>query len=104
MHTSTTRELDVVAAKASAPMVALGAEQGIDLLAPDCQQGRLAKLHQRTRRLAERGMSTAEYAVGVLAAVAFALVLLRVFTHADFFKTMLQFVLKIIGQVAGQIK
>ena len=57
----------------------------------------------RVGRIAQRGMVTAEYAVGLLAAVALALVLLRVFTHADFFKTLLKFVVKLIGKIGGMI-
>lgn len=85
-----------------------GARQGIDLLdtaahAP-AQAALLPRLHAGTRRLTERGMSTAEYAVGILAAVTFALVLLRVFTDAEFFKTALKVVLKIMNWVGGQIR
>lgn len=56
------------------------------------------------RRAAQRGMVTAEYAVGILAAVALALVLLKVVTHNDFFTTILKLVLKVIQVVSGQIK
>lgn len=56
------------------------------------------------RRAAQRGMVTAEYAVGILAAVALALVLLKIFTNNDFFTMLLKFVLKILNTVSGQIK
>lgn len=40
----------------------------------------MTKLMRRLRRLGESGMTTAEYAVGIVAAVAFAGVLLKVLT------------------------
>ena len=40
--------------------------------------GRVAGLRQRLRALGEEGMTTAEYAVGTVAAVAFAAVLLAI--------------------------
>ena len=40
--------------------------------------GRVAKLRQRLRVLGEEGMTTAEYAVGTMAAVAFAALLLAI--------------------------
>ncbi|NHB85426.1 DUF4244 domain-containing protein [Tessaracoccus sp. HDW20] len=53
------------------------------------------------RRLAERGLTTVEYAIGLLAAAAVALVLLRIFNDNTFFKTMFDWVIDIFGQVAG---
>ena len=50
-----------------------------------------------------RGMATAEYAVGILAAVALALVLLKIFNDNGFFTTMLRFVLDLIGRVGGMV-
>lgn len=58
----------------------------------------------RARRLAERGMVTAEYAVGILSAVAFALVLLKVFHDNSVFTAMLHYVTGVIGQLSSQIK
>ncbi|WP_203567812.1 DUF4244 domain-containing protein [Aestuariimicrobium ganziense] len=58
----------------------------------------------RVRRLAERGMTTAEYAVGILAACALALVLLKVFSDNQFFTALLKLVIKLIGTVGGMIK
>lgn len=58
----------------------------------------------RVRRLAERGMTTAEYAVGILAACALALVLLKVFNDNEFFNALLKLVVKLIGVVGGMIK
>ena len=51
----------------------------------------------------EAGMATAEYAVGILAAVALALVLLKIFNDNEFFTTMLRFVLDLIGRVGGMV-
>lgn len=51
----------------------------------------------------ERGMATAEYAVGILAAVALALVLLRVFTDNRFFTQLLKFVTGLIGKVGTML-
>jgi len=48
-------------------------------------------------------MATAEYAVGILAAVALALVLLRVFTDNKFFAQMLKLVTQLIGKAGGMI-
>ena len=55
------------------------------------------------RSACQRGMATAEYAVGILAAVALALVLLNVFTNNDFFSAMLKFVVNLISQVGGML-
>lgn len=55
------------------------------------------------RRACQRGMATAEYAVGILAAVALALVLLRVFTDNKFFAQMLKLVTQLIGKAGGMI-
>lgn len=55
------------------------------------------------RRTWERGMATAEYAVGILAAVALALVLLNIFNHNEFFTSLLQFVVGLIAKVGGMI-
>ncbi|GAA2183142.1 hypothetical protein GCM10009785_25460 [Brooklawnia cerclae] len=51
----------------------------------------------------QRGMATAEYAVGILAAVALALVLLKIFTNNDFFSTLLKFVVGLIGKASGML-
>ncbi|HSN44554.1 MAG TPA: DUF4244 domain-containing protein [Propionibacteriaceae bacterium] len=57
----------------------------------------------RATLLVHRGMATAEYAVGILAAVALALVLLRVFTDNKFFAQMLKLVTQLIGKAGGMI-
>ncbi|APZ10828.1 DUF4244 domain-containing protein [Acidipropionibacterium acidipropionici] len=49
-------------------------------------------------------MATAEYAVGILAAVALALVLLKIFTGAQFASEMLKLVLGILQKAGAQIK
>ena len=87
----------------------IGQAQGVDLLdttaAPLPRPNAIQRLHTHLqRRLSDRGMSTAEYAVGILAAVTFALVLLRVFTGNEFFKSLLQVVLKIMNWMGAQIK
>ncbi len=63
-----------------------------------------ARPASNVRRACQRGMVTAEYAVGILAAVALALVLLKVITNNNFFTMVLKFVLKVIQTVSGQIK
>lgn len=57
----------------------------------------------KLRRTCERGMATAEYAVGILAAVALALVLLKVFTDNSFFTVILKFVTNLIGKAGGML-
>lgn len=56
------------------------------------------------RRTCQRGMVTAEYAVGILAAIALAMVLVNVFKDDTFKAEMLQQVTKLIGQIGAQIK
>lgn len=53
------------------------------------------KRAKKARQLAERGMATAEYAVGILAAVALALVLMKIFNSDSF--------MGIIGNLIGSI-
>lgn len=53
----------------------------------------------KARRLAERGMATAEYAVGILAAVALALVLMKVFNSSSFLTTISKFLSTIFSKV-----
>jgi hypothetical protein len=55
----------------------------------------------RVRRLAERGLTTVEYAVGLLAAAAAALVLLRIFNDNTFFQT---FVVDAFRNISAGIK
>ena len=56
---------------------------------------------KKLRRLAERGLTTVEYAIGLLAAAAVALVLLRLFNDNQFFQTLFDWVIDIFGKVAG---
>ncbi len=58
----------------------------------------------RSRRLLERGMVTAEYAIGILAAVAFALVLLGIFHDSSIRQALLNYLLSLISQLASYIK
>ena len=55
----------------------------------------------RVRRLAERGLTTVEYAVGLLAAAAAALVLLRIFNDNEFFPTLYTFVVDAFRNVTS---
>lgn len=55
------------------------------------------------RRTWQRGMATAEYAVGILAAVALALVLLGIFNKSEFLDAMLKLVLDLIAKVGTMI-
>ena len=55
------------------------------------------------RHLAERGLTTVEYAIGLLAAAAVALVLLRIFNENAFFKTMFDWVIDVFAKVAGAL-
>lgn len=57
----------------------------------------------RLRCACQRGMATAEYAVGILAAVALALVLLNIFNDSAFFDEMLKVVIRLIGKVGEMI-
>ncbi|WP_036924370.1 DUF4244 domain-containing protein [Acidipropionibacterium thoenii] len=71
------------------------------------RQGRrsgFTRAADRTGRTLQRGMATAEYAVGILAAVALALVLLKIITGAPFFSEMLKVILGILNKVGSQIK
>ncbi|GAA1391931.1 DUF4244 domain-containing protein [Luteococcus peritonei] len=55
------------------------------------------------RRWGQRGMVTAEYAVGILAAIAFALVLLKVFNDNEVFTVLLKQVTALIGTMGKNI-
>ncbi|MBK7822555.1 MAG: DUF4244 domain-containing protein [Tessaracoccus sp.] len=57
----------------------------------------------RVRRLAERGLTTVEYAVGLLAAAAAALVLLRIFNDNAFFETLFKFVVDTFRNISRGI-
>lgn len=59
----------------------------------------LAKI--KARQLAERGMATSEYAVGIMAAVALALVLMKVFNADSFLTIAMKLVATIFTKVLG---
>ncbi len=48
-----------------------------------------------SRRLAERGLTTVEYAIGLVAAATAALVLLRIFKDNAFFQALMEWILAI---------
>jgi predicted DNA-binding protein (UPF0278 family) len=56
---------------------------------------------QSVRQRCERGMATAEYAVGILAAVALALVLLKVFKADGFLNMITDIIGKIFSTILG---
>lgn len=68
--------------------------------APFEEELEIARPEGRVRRLVERGLTTVEYAIGLLAAAALALVLLRIFNDNQFFQTMFDWVVGIFGKVA----
>lgn len=51
------------------------------------------------KSFAERGMATVEYAIGVLAAAAVALVLLRIFNDNSFFQTLFDWVVGLLKKI-----
>lgn len=58
----------------------------------------------RTRRLAERGLTTVEYAIGLLAAATVALVLLRIFSDNAFFQMLFDYVVDLFAGMADRLK
>lgn len=72
-------------------------------LEPSCAtEGGEAALQPKSklRRFAERGMTTVEYAIGLLAAATLALVLLRVFKDNEFFAMLMDWVVDVFAKVA----
>ena len=65
------------------------------------QPKKSAVIMSKLRHLTERGMATAEYAVGILAAVALALVLLKVFNAAPFIDTITKLLGSIFQKIVG---
>ncbi len=65
----------------------------------------LARLRGGTRnhRIVSEGMVTAEYAVGILAAAALALVLLKVFQNTQFVQALLGLIKAIMAKVTSMI-
>ena len=55
-----------------------------------------------SRRLAERGLTTVEYAIGLLGAAAAAMLLIRVFHDNSIFDTIMKWVTDIFVNVAQQ--
>ncbi|RMB61203.1 DUF4244 domain-containing protein [Tessaracoccus antarcticus] len=53
------------------------------------------------RGLAERGLTTVEYAIGLVAAATAALVLLRVFNDNAFFQALMDWILAIFQNLVG---
>lgn len=60
----------------------------------------LVQRSARVRQLAQRGLTTVEYAIGLLAAAAAALVLLRVFNDNAFFKMLFDWVVGAFTNIA----
>ncbi len=55
------------------------------------------------RRLAERGLTTVEYAIGLVAAATAALMLLRVFQNGAFLQALTEWVLRIFQGLVGTL-
>ena len=53
------------------------------------------------RSVAERGLTTVEYAIGLVAAATAALVLLRIFSDNAFFQVLMDWILAIFQNLAG---
>lgn len=90
----------------SADRIATDQATEVDFAAPLAPHAALVPSPRRAalRRTYQRGMVTAEYAVGILAAIALAMVLVNVFKDGTFKAEMLQQVTKLIGQIGAQIK
>lgn len=58
----------------------------------------------RARRLAERGLTTVEYAIGLLAAATVALVLLRIFSDNAFFQMLFDYVVALFAGMAERLQ
>ncbi len=57
---------------------------------------------RRIKELAQRGLTTVEYAIGLLAAATAALILLRVFNDNAFLQALTDWVLGVFTQVAAR--
>lgn len=55
----------------------------------------------RVRRRAERGLTTIEYAIGLVAAATVAITLLRIFSDNRFFEILWEWVIGIFDMLAG---
>ena len=60
----------------------------------------IVKTTTHAKRLAERGLTTVEYAIGLLSAAAAALVLLRIFNDNKFFQTLFDWVVGVFNSVS----
>ncbi len=58
---------------------------------------------RKSRRLAERGLTTVEYAIGLVAAATAAIVLLRIFSDNAFFQMLQEWVLAVFQNLAMAI-
>jgi len=63
---------------------------------------RVGKKKPLSRRFAERGLTTVEYAIGLLGAAAAAMLLLRIFHDNTVFDTIMKWVTDIFTNVAQQ--
>lgn len=54
----------------------------------------------KAKRLLERGLTTVEYAIGLLAAAAVALVLLRIFNDDVFYKMLFDWVVDVFNNIS----
>lgn len=68
------------------------------LEAADAQAG--IEPTSRGKRLLERGLTTVEYAIGLLAAAAVALVLLRIFNDNAFFEMLFNWVVDVFNNIS----
>lgn len=87
----------------SIPVAEVVSTEWADTVAPVTTptKGQIRKA--RAASLAQRGMVTAEYAVGILAAIALALVLVKVFNDNAFFTELLKQVTALIGQMSKKL-
>ncbi|MFD0867348.1 DUF4244 domain-containing protein [Tessaracoccus lubricantis] len=58
-----------------------------------------AERKAQLRRLAERGLTTVEYAIGLLAAATIALLLVRLFADNAFYEMLYDWVVGVFGKV-----
>ena len=65
--------------------------------------GKNARRDVRARRLAQRGLTTVEYAIGLVAAATAALVLLRIFNDNAFFQALMSWILNIFANLVGTL-
>ena len=66
-------------------------------------RGARTPTNKTARRLAQRGLTTVEYAIGLVAAATAALVLLRIFNDNAFFQALMQWVLNIFNNLVDTL-